>query len=52
MDIVHIKYNIAAKEVEVFDPTLPKEITKKDYIEILIHKDYADEVIDWINQHK
>lgn len=52
MNIVHIKYNIATKEVKVFDPILPKKITRKDYIEILIHKDYADEVIDWINKHK
>jgi fructose-1,6-bisphosphatase/inositol monophosphatase family enzyme len=52
MDIVHIKYNPVTKEVEIFEPTLPKEVMQKDYIEILIHKDYAGEVIDWINTHK
>lgn len=52
MNIVHIKYNITTKEAVVFDPTLPKEVMQKDYIEILTHAGYTDEIIDWINKHK
>lgn len=52
LGIVHLRLDLMTQEVQIFDPTPPKDVAKRDWIEILAHKNYVDELIKWVETHK
>lgn len=52
LDIVHIKFDPVTFKVEIYDPEIPKDVMKRKWIEILTHRDYADEIMGWIEMNR
>jgi len=52
LDIVHIKFDPITLETEIIEPEIPKDVVKRKWIEILTHKDYANEIMNWIKENK
>ncbi len=50
--IVHIKVNPANGEAEVFTPKAPTVVARRNYVEIMVHESYADQVVNWLNARK
>ena len=49
LGFVYIKFDRATGVAEVFEHHLPKTVSKKGYIEIVVHKNNADKVLAWLN---
>lgn len=52
LNIVHIKIDPITLNTEIYTPEIPKDIIKREWIEIMTHRNYADEIIDWIKINK
>jgi len=52
LGIVHLRLDIKTNHIEVFDPEIPKDVIERDWVEILTHKDYAAQIINWIKTNK
>ncbi len=48
----HFKMNPETEEVEVFEPILPKKVSKKGYIEFVAHESKVEEIISFIKSNK
>lgn len=52
LGIKHIRVATDTGHAEIFEAHAPVEVEKKDFVEILTHSTYADEVVEWLNSHK
>ena len=52
LGIKHLRLDPATLEIYEFNPELPLEVRRKEYIEILVHETRAAEVMRWIKQHR
>lgn len=48
LGFVYLKMDAVTGEVEVFEPELPKKVTKKGYVEFIVHKSKVEEVLDFL----
>jgi fructose-1,6-bisphosphatase/inositol monophosphatase family enzyme len=52
LGIKHLKLDPKTLEITMFEPELPLEVIKKDYVEILVHETRVEGIIDWIKQNR
>jgi fructose-1,6-bisphosphatase/inositol monophosphatase family enzyme len=52
LGIKHIRVHPETGHAEIFEAHAPVEVEKKDFVEILAHGTYADEIVEWLNSHK
>ncbi len=50
LGITHIKVDPKTGLAEIFEPQAPTKVSRKDYIEIMVHHSYANEVVTWLNE--
>jgi hypothetical protein len=52
LGIKHIRVDQETGHAEVFNPEAPIQVTKKEFVEIMTHETYVDEIVTWLNSHK
>jgi hypothetical protein len=52
LGIKHLRLDPVTLEIYEFDPELPLEVKRKEYVEILVHETRTAEVIEWIKTHQ
>lgn len=52
LGIKHLRLDPVTLEIYEFEPELPLEVKRKEYVEILVHETRAAEVIEWIKTHQ
>lgn len=52
LGIKHLKLNPETLEISIYEPELPLEVIKKDYVEILVHETRVEGIIEWIKRNR
>jgi hypothetical protein len=52
LDIVHVSLYLETLEFKIIDPELPKEVTRRDYIELMLRRQHLEGIMTWIKDWK